>query len=53
MSLQTVLPSDERYLKIIVDHITTCKAYKPALGQGKPVSLEAFQQLYGADPFYG
>ncbi len=52
MKPNTILPSDARYLQIIVDHITTCKAYKPALGQGKPVSLEAFQQLYGADPFY-
>ncbi len=45
------LPYDEPYLNIIVNHITTCKAYKPALGQGKPVPLEAFQRLYGADPF--
>lgn len=42
---------DDRYLSIILDHIAICKSYKPALGQGKPVSLEAFQKLYGADPF--
>lgn len=52
MTPNAVLPFDERYLQIIVDHLITCKAYKPALGQGKPVSLDAFQQLYGADPFY-
>lgn len=52
MKTNAALSFDEPYLNIIVGHITTCKAYKPAFGQGKPVSLEAFQQLYGTDPFY-
>ncbi len=52
MKTNAALSFDEPYLNIIVGHITTCKAYKPAFGQGKPVSLEAFQLLYGTDPFY-
>ncbi len=44
---------DSKYLSFILDRIAVCKAYKPAFGQGQPVSREDFQHLYGADPFYG
>lgn len=45
---------DERYLEIILRRIRVCKLYKPKFGQGQGVglSLDAFQQLYGGDPFY-
>lgn len=52
MQIAVTLAYGEPHLNIIVSYIITCKAYKPALGQGKSVSLKAFQQLYGADPFY-
>lgn len=44
---------DQKYLKILLDRIEVCRAYKPKFGQGgEGVSLEAFQALYQADPFY-
>jgi len=52
MMMNTSFPFDERYLEIILKHLGTSKAYRPAFGQGKPVSLEDFQKMYSADPFY-
>lgn len=50
MSLST---DDERYLKILVDPIRVCSTYLPKMGQGSlGVSLESFQAMYRADPFY-
>ncbi|MCK6625859.1 MAG: hypothetical protein L6R45_11870 [Anaerolineae bacterium] len=43
---------DDIYLEIILERIRVCKKYKPKFGQGQETSLEAFQKLYGADPFY-
>ncbi len=46
--------ADERYLKTLVDPIRVCASYRPKMGQGVAagVSLEEFQALYRADPFY-
>lgn len=43
---------DEKYLKIILQRIEICKAYKPKFGQGKSVSLEEFEVIYRNDSFY-
>ncbi|MEW6130288.1 MAG: hypothetical protein AB1757_24850 [Acidobacteriota bacterium] len=41
-----------KYLEILIKKIEICRNYKPKFGQGKEVSLEEFQTLYGTDPFY-
>lgn len=46
------LETDRKYLEIILNRINICKDYKPAFGQGQKVTLQEFQQLYGADVFY-
>ena len=46
---------DAHYLKTVLDPIRVCARYKPKFGQGAKgggVTLEQFQALYGADPFY-
>lgn len=45
---------NERYLRALVDPIRVCASYRPKMGQGMlaGVSLEEFQALYRADPFY-
>lgn len=45
---------DERYLKIIEDALSVCAKYHPKFGHGgkRGYSLEEFQSLYAADPFY-
>lgn len=46
---------DEKYLQIILDPIRVSARYKPKFGQGGSgdgLSLEEFQTLYRADPFY-
>jgi hypothetical protein len=45
---------DERYLTIILDSLRVCATYKPKFGQGRGngLTLQAFQELYQADPFY-
>lgn len=43
---------DGRYLKIILDRLETCKAYRPKFGTGHAVTIEEFKQMYGEDPFY-
>jgi hypothetical protein len=45
--------SDIRYLQILLNRLEVCKMYKPKFGQGGDgLSLNQFQDLYGADPFY-
>lgn len=46
--------SDEKYLRIITDALSVCAAYRPKFGQGRKggLSLQEFQRLYEADPFY-
>jgi hypothetical protein len=46
------MEQDEKYLKLIVDKINICRAYKPKFGQGYTISFEEFQSLYGSDIFY-
>jgi hypothetical protein len=46
---------DKRYLDIVLEPIRVCTRYKPRFGQGKRgkgLTLEQFQKLYQADPFY-
>lgn len=43
---------DQKYLNLIVQKINVSKAHKPKFGQGRSISLEDFQLLYGTDPFY-
>ncbi|MGC9985099.1 MAG: hypothetical protein ABSF35_15905 [Polyangia bacterium] len=46
--------ADQRYLQTLIDPIRVCASYKPKMGQGvnAGLSLEEFQALYRADPFY-
>lgn len=44
--------TEQKYLKLILDKIEVCRAYKPKFGQGKSVSLDEFRTIYGADAFY-
>lgn len=45
---------DARYLKLLVNPIRVCGAYKPKMGQRDKagVDLDGFRRLYQADPFY-
>lgn len=46
---------DTQYLNIVLDPIRVCAKYKPKFGQGnkgKGLTLDQFQTLYQADPFY-
>jgi hypothetical protein len=45
---------DSKYLDILVKYIRVCAQYKPKLGYGAKAgySLQEFQKLYQADPFY-
>lgn len=45
---------DERYLNIVLNPIRVCANYKPKFGHARAggYSLEKFQELYRADPFY-
>lgn len=43
---------EQKYLELIMGRIEVCKVYQPKFGQGKEVSFEEFQSLYGSDPFY-
>jgi hypothetical protein len=46
---------DKCYLDIVLEPIRVCTRYKPRFGQGKRgkgLTLEQFQKLYQADPFY-
>jgi hypothetical protein len=44
--------TDRRYVEIILNRIRRSQKYRPAFGQGQPVSFQEFQQLYRSDPFY-
>lgn len=46
---------DRQYLDIILKRLDVCRAYQPRFGQkGRSgLTLTAFRELYGADPFYG
>ncbi|MCC7206006.1 MAG: hypothetical protein IT323_01780 [Anaerolineae bacterium] len=46
--------TDDEYVEIILRRIQVCKAYQPHFGHGAAgsLSLESFQHVYGADPFY-
>lgn len=46
---------DERYFRLVADALRVCAAYKPMFGRGRKgggLTLEQFQQMYQADPFY-
>lgn len=48
------IPQEERYFLLLASAIRVCTSYKPKFGQGRKngFSVEQFQELYGADPFY-
>jgi hypothetical protein len=45
---------DERYFTLLSNALRVCSRYKPKFGRGgdQGLTLEQFQQIYGADPFY-
>lgn len=45
---------DRKYLDILIKYIRVCAQYRPKLGHGAKAgySLQEFQKLYQADPFY-
>ncbi|WP_058867826.1 hypothetical protein [Chloracidobacterium thermophilum] len=46
---------DRHYLDIVLEPLRVCAGYKPRFGQGSKgegLTLEQFQELYRADPFY-
>jgi hypothetical protein len=47
------LSHDQEYFDILVGAIRVCAQYKPKFGQGGDgLTLQQFEVLYGADPFY-
>jgi hypothetical protein len=44
--------TDQKYLEIVTKPVAVCASYLPKLGQGKPVNLKQFQELYRQDEFY-
>ncbi len=47
-------PKDEEYFELVAKALRVCAAYKPKFGKGRKagLTLEQFQQMYRADPFY-
>ncbi len=45
---------DEAYFALMVKPLRACAAYKPKFGKGGKIglTLDQFQALYQADPFY-
>ncbi len=45
---------EERYFQLMAVALRACAQYKPMFGKGRKggLSVEQFQALYGADPFY-
>ena len=45
---------EERYFQLMAHALQACAEYKPRFGKGRRsgFTLEQFQELYGADPFY-
>ncbi len=45
---------EEEYLKRLLEPLRVCSRYQPKVGQGgrSGLSVDEFQELYGADPFY-
>jgi len=47
-------PEDDEYFELVAKALRVCAAYRPKFGKGKKagLTLEQFQQMYRADPFY-
>lgn len=47
-------PSDEAYLRLILDALAVCHQYRPKFGKGRRsgYTLDEFRAMYQADPFY-
>ena len=43
---------DDRYYALLDQALLACARYKPRFGQGSATTVEQFQRLYSADPFY-
>lgn len=52
--MPNVRPDDKRYLALIRDALNICRQYRPKLGRGSKagLTLQEFQAVYQADPFY-
>ena len=52
--LPEMLSHDERYFTLLAIALRKCKDYLPRFGQGMNagITVEKFEELYGADPFY-
>ncbi|MCP9487993.1 MAG: hypothetical protein MSC30_19315 [Gaiellaceae bacterium MAG52_C11] len=48
----TPIDREDRYLSYLLNAIRASARRPPQLGTGRDVSLEAFRELYGGDPFY-
>ena len=46
------MSDDQKYLEVILAPVHICKNYRPKFGHGAGYTLEEFQALYKADPFY-
>lgn len=47
--------TDKKYREVLLEPIRVCAAYKPAFGTSKgeeEITLDRFQDLFGADPLY-
>ena len=47
-------PKDDEYFELVAKALRVCAVYKPKFGKGRKagLTLEQFQQMYRADPFY-
>lgn len=52
IEIETLEARRQRYVAYLTDAIRASATQPPQFGTGKPVSLDAFHALYGADPFY-
>lgn len=52
--LPAPLSEDDRYFLLLTRAVRVCAQYQPKFGRGGQagVTLDEFQQMYGADPFY-
>lgn len=54
MSVEAAEEQDDRYYRLLEQALESCARYKPKFGRGRSgeTTIEQFQSLYGADPFY-
>lgn len=55
MSIPPEFMNDKKFFDVFLRPLRECKKYSPAFGRGKTTagtSYDAFQEIYGGDPFY-